>query len=576
MTNKINLWAIVALITPSALLYSQFLGNPLVFDDLPFFYGNNFGEAYSKYSDQVFSFDLRWLPYASFIWTRDLIGEQIIWLHLGNLILHLFTVITLFLFLRRLFELVIPFEVNNKNLPLYWLAFFAALIFSLHPVSVYAVAYLSQRSMLMATLFTLLSWSFFLEGVVRQKHLWLLASVVSYFLAVLSKEHAIMAPAVAFVLLVLISPAPRQQVKLIWPTFVLYGLIGIFVIIQIRLKHQIGQIYEPFGPDFILRLGPDFDPRFIYPLSIITQSALFFKYLWVWIVPSPRLMSVDICQNFTVHLWSWPELAGLIGFIIYPFVASRLLLQKGINGLLGFALLCPWLLFATEISTVRIQEAFVLYRSYIWMAGFFASFPFLCQKLSAKQSIFTLLFVALLMMVLALFRLQTFSHPLLLWDDAVRIVDDKWSCPVIGRILNNRGREYLSLKHYPEAIDDFTIAIKATEAGYKLSGNDPFDLDKNKTSSIPPLRLCINYHNRGLAYLKSKQYQHALYDFNRAIDLIPEGRGDTYIGKAEALECLNDNKAALEIYEFVCSQGNNNACNGQKRLEAKMKLLKLR
>ena len=48
-----------------------------------------------------------------------------------------------------------------------WLAFFGALIFALHPAAVYAVAYLNQRSTLMATLFTLVMWRLFLEGLIR-------------------------------------------------------------------------------------------------------------------------------------------------------------------------------------------------------------------------------------------------------------------------------------------------------------------------------------------------------------------------------------------------------------------------
>jgi hypothetical protein len=567
VTHKNIFLTLLLLIAPATLLYSQFLGNPLVFDDLPFFYGNNFGEAYAKYLNKVFSLDLRWLPYASFVWTRDLIGEQLIWLHLGNLILHLLTVITLFLLLRRLFDLVLP-NTTDKN---YWLAFFAALIFSVHPVSVYAVAYLSQRTMLMATLFTLLSWRFFIEGIIREKQLWLLASVASYFLAVVSKEHAIMAPAVAIVLLVLLKPTPKTEIRRVLPAFVLYGLIGLFVIIQIKLRHQIGQIYEPVGPDFILRLGSDFDPRLVYPLSVLTQSFLFFKYLWVWIIPTPVLMSVDICQNFTTHFWSFKELAAFLAFVAYPVVAWRLVLQKGVNGLLGFALLCPWLMFATEISTVRIQEAFVLYRSYIWMVGFFACVPFLCQKLSSKQSNYALLFIALLMVPLALSRLQTFSHPLLLWDDANRIVKDKWTCPVIGRILNNRGNEFIAISRYSEAIEDFSVAIKATEDGYRQSGNDPFSKDNKEKSAIAPQRLAINYHNRGLAYLKSQHYAEALTDFSKAITLIPNSRADTWIGKAQALAGLKQNLAALEIYAMVCSRGSKNACKEQKELEAKLK-----
>ncbi|MDD2661717.1 MAG: hypothetical protein PHY54_18855, partial [Methylococcales bacterium] len=303
-------------------------------------------------------------------------------------------------------------------------------------------------------------------------------------------------------------------------------------------RHILGRAYEPIAANYISLLGPDFDARLAYPLSILTQSFLFFKYLWVWIAPSPAGMSVDMPQAFAEVFWAWPQTAGLIGFIVYPIIAIRLLLQKGLKGLLGFALLCPWLLFATELSTIRIQESFVLYRSYLWMAGAFAALPFLCQKLSAKQAAITLTFVALLMMPLSWLRLMTFSHPLLLWDDAARQVEDIEEKRLgIDRIFYNRGKELIGVEHYAEAIDDLTKVIE-------LNG----------------LYIGYAYQNRGAAYLGNRQYLLALNDFNKAIELVPMNKAKLYLGKAHTLEGLNDPTAAMQAYKQACSLGLQSAC----------------
>ncbi|MCK9635108.1 MAG: tetratricopeptide repeat protein [Methylobacter tundripaludum] len=531
-----TVFSLFALCFPAALLYSQFFGNPVVFDDIHFFDGS----VHEQYLGKVFSFDLRWLPYATLEWTRSLFGLELIWFRLGNLVLHLAATITLFLFLRRLFEQVLPYnDENSGTLSPHWLAFFGALIFALHPISVYATAYLIQRSTLMATLFALLTWRLFLEGLIRDNYRWLLASTVTYFLAVFSKEHAIMTPAVTIALLLLVNNQPiRQRLMLIWPTFMLYGLIGGFVVLQIKSAHILGQAYEPIAANYISLLGPDFNTRLAYPLSILTQSFLFFKYLWVWIAPSSSGMSVDMPQAFAEGFWSWPQTAGLIGFIVYPIIAIRLLLQKGLKGLLGFALLCPWLLFATELSTIRIQESFVLYRSYLWMVGAFASLPFLCQKLSAKQAAITLTFVALLMMPLSWLRLMTFSHPLLLWDDAARQVENSEGKRLgIDRIFYNRGKELIGVEHYAEAIGDLSKVIE-------LNG----------------LYIGYAYQNRGAAYLGDRQYLLALNDFNKAIELVPTNKAKLYLGKAHTLEGLNDSTAAMQAYKQACSLGLQSAC----------------
>ena len=504
---------------PIALIYSFFLWNPVVFDDDYFFDGS----VHSQYLDKLFSFDLRWLPYATFEWTRSLLGLDLIWFRLGNLLLHLATTITLFLFLRRLFEHVLAVSKQSKaTLSAHWLAFFAALIFALHPVSVYAVAYLTQRSTLMATLFTLLTWHFFLEGLIRESRVWLFASAVAYLFAALSKEHAIMAPAITVALLLLIKNQPiRQYLKLIWPTFVLYGLIGLFIFVQIKSHHLLGQAYEPMAATMLPQFGNSLNASLIYPLSMLTQSFLFFKYLMLWIIPSPTAMSVDMYQDFALRLWQWPQIAGAIGFIIYGVLAIYLLLQKGIKGLLGFALICPWLLFFTEFSTVRIQESFVLYRSYLWMAGAFSALPFLCQKLSAKQATWTLLAVALFMMPLSLFKLKTFSHSFLLWDDAARLVERNREYPIgTERIYYNRGNEFMHLEMYAEAIDDYTKALK-------LGGESSY-----LSSYI--------YQNRGVMYLKSHQNTLAISDLNKVIGYQPkvsQERLDKVIaGKTQALK----------------------------------------
>jgi hypothetical protein len=348
-----------------------------------------------------------------------------------------------------------------------------------------------------------------------------------------------MTPAVTIALLLLVNnQTTRQRLILIWPTFLLYGLIGGFVIYQVKANHVLGQAYEPISANYLSLLGPDFDKRLAYPLSMLTQCFLFFKYLWVWLAPSPAWMSVDMPQAFALRFWSWPEIVGLVGFVVYPIIAFRLLLQRGVKGLLGFALLCPWLLFFTELSTIRIQESFVLYRSYLWMAGAFAALPFLCQKLNAKQAAITLTCVAVFMMPLSWLRLTTFSHPLLLWDDAAQKVENgNEKLLGIDRILYNRGTELVNVKHYAEAVEDLTkvINLKGYYVGYA-------------------------YQNRGSAYLENHQYLLALNDINKAIELLSVNKARLYLGKARALEGLNDKTAAMQAYKQACTLGMQAAC----------------
>ena len=521
----------------TSLLYGWFLWNPVIFDDIYFFDGS----IHAHYLGKAFSLDLRWLPYATFEWTRALLGLDLIWFRLGNLALHIANVVLLFLFLRRLFSAVLPDDQASARgtLSSSWLAFFGALIFALHPVSVYAAAYLNQRSILMATLFTLITWRLFLEGVILGKRSWLLASAAAYFVAVLSKEHAIMAPAVAVAMLLLLHKPSRQLFGKVWPVFLLYGLIGAYVILQKKAGHVLGEAYQNNGPEmlsWLARHKPGFDPDLAYPLSMLTQSFLFFKYLLLWIMPNPAWMSVDMYESFALSFLSWPETAGLLGFILYAIIAVRLLLRRGKQGLLGFAMLGSWLMFATELSTIRIQEPFVLYRSYIWMGCAFALLPVLFGSMPVRRALAVLLGASLLMLPLAWNRLTTFTHPLLLWDDAASLIQDRPYLPGMERVYHNRGLSFYRVKMKQEALGDYNRA-----------------LELNPDYSYV-------YNDRGAVYLDEGRYQEALRDFNKSIELKSD-YARPYLGRGLVFEALHEHSAARADFRKSCELGMAAGCD---------------
>lgn len=509
----------------TGMLYGPFLNNPAVFDDLYYFDGSIHSDAAGSF----FDFNLRWLPYATFEWTLNYFGQQLEPLRLGNLALHAANCSLLFIFLRRFYTIVLP---ADKPLPAQQQAFASALIFGLHPAAVYAVAYLIQRSILLATFFSLLTFCLFLHGIRHRHQRWLLASAATYLLAGFSKEHAIMVPAVIAALLLLVEKPTRQLAVRVGPTFLLYGLAALVIAWSANLGRYAARAYEPNALPYLVL--EHIDPAWAYPLSVVTQASLYFKYLWLWIVPNPAWMSVDMIENFTARLGTWP-IVGLLAFTAYPIIAVRFVLRRGSIGALGFAMLWPWLLFATELATVRIQETFVLYRSYLWMTGAFAAMPYLLQKLSGRQAVLLLTLWAALYVPATWNRLQSFSEPLRLWQDAARLVENRQDNPRIGRIYHNRGVAYLDLKRYAEALRDFDTAAKF----------------------LP--RHSFIYNDRGVVYLETGNYAQALRNFSRAIELKPDYH-NPWLGRAMTYEALGDRSAARLDYSRSCQLGVAEAC----------------
>lgn len=552
---------IVLLILAVFALYSGSLHAPLVFDDLDFFENPN---KIAKYGHFYFGFDLRWLTNATFSWTLNWFGLDIFWLRLGNVILHAANAITLFFLLRRLFQASLADEADSfaKAPSLTWLAFFGALLFALHPVTVYGVAYLVERSILMADLFVLLMLLTYLEGILRGKWQWMIASVLFYFAAVFSKEHSITAPGVALALTFLIRKPSTALLRQLTPYYIFYALIT--VILLLIVKGMLGHPYEPNAIG-MLELSAKKQGLTEFPnsfmLSILTQSSLFFKYLWLWLLPNPAWMSVDMREPFAMSFLSWPYTLGFIAFLAYLGLAIWLLLKRGCMGLLGFALLFPWIMFLTEFSTVRIQEPFVLYRSYLWMPGLFAALPVVfkwllppivgsagatgpasihsngpMEKVRAvaghepnRTSLILLCSLSLMLIPLTLNRLQTFSSVLLLWNDAEKLVHNKTGIFGIERIYYNRGTELGQLKRYEEAIADFSKAISIY----------PFD---------------FAYGNRATAYFFLGKYQEALQDFDRAIALNPDN-ANSYYGRAMTYRAIGNFTAAQNDAKKSCDLG---------------------
>lgn len=514
------------LVLAVAALYGQFLWNPILFDDLPFFMVDNEGkQPVSSYHFALL--ELRSLPYATLAWSKAWFGLDMFHFRVENLLLHAAVVLALFFFLSALFAAVYGEQGKNELSPRS-AAFFAALLFALHPVATYAAGYLVQRTIIMATLFCLLAMLSYVHGSVRQKPLWLWMSVPFYYLAVFAKEHAIMLPAVLLALTMLLHDDWRAKLKQRWALFAALAAIAVFVIL---LRGMLGSVYELNAPEMLR----DTDSKLSYPLSVITQSWLFFKYALLWVFPNPAWMSIDMREPFAQSLLS-PYLLASCAFVAWGVAALWLLLKRGRLGLVGFAMLFPWVMFFTEFAAVRIQEEFVLYRSYLWAVGAFCLLPVIFAKAEARIAMFVLAAIALAMLPISMERLVTFSHPVLLWDDAEKLVKGRADLPGAYRIYYNRGTELIKIDRPDQAIADLKQAL------------------------VLRADLGAAHGNLGAAYINKRDWKNAAASFGSAIDLT-EKAGDAqqprfFYGRAMALEEMGEIGQAQADYKVSCQLAN--------------------
>jgi hypothetical protein len=520
---------LLSLTVAVCLVYLPFLGNEFFFDDLSFFmYG-----AAEHYAGSGFHFDLRWFPYATLGWTVALFSDVVPhFFHLGNLLLHAANAILLFYLLRQLICAVFP--DHHESSMMIWGAWLGVLLFALHPVAVYAVGYVVQRSILMATLFALLTQMAYLRGLLTGKMRWFALAVLCYFLAVFSKEHSVLTPLVLAALTPLLGERNIASKRVLWVTWSAFLLVA--VLVTLRARGIFGAPYEPMAAELFEQQGVLAGTPMLHLLSVLTQTGLFFKYLLLWLLPNVSWMSVDMREPFVASWADWSAWGRFFAFIVYGVAAFRLLLRGGTKGLIGFALLYPWLQFGVELVGIRVQEPFVLYRSYLWMPGLALLIPLLLLQFRQRRTILLLVLgcVAILFISLAWNRLWVFGDKFRIWNDAALLLKNE---TVVGadRIFFNRGQGLMEEQKWEEAARDF-----------------------ERSAAISPQLEPVRY-NLGMAYSKAGHYQEAVDQFEAAISIQPND-GRAYFAEGIALKHLHRNEEAIKKLEQSCKLNNFAAC----------------
>jgi tetratricopeptide (TPR) repeat protein len=507
-------------------IYLPFLSNPLVFDDTIFF-----KSPITYFTNANFDFTFRWFPYTTFGVTWAFFGEAPEVFRIQNLLLHGMNVLLLLLVLRRWIALFVTDSAQQKMAN--WGAWLGALVFACHPLAVYGTGYLMQRSILMATLFTFVMHLAYFRGLLEGDKRYAALAVAAYFLAVFSKEHSIMAPA----LLLLLTWVLRERIKLSRPaliaTWIGFAVVGLMVLL--RAKGVLGQVYEMdaeklIGQEEMLQGMP-----MLHLLSVLTQAGLYFKYCLLMIIPNSAWMSIDMRETFILSWREWTSWLGLFAFISYGIFAWLCLLRRGRVALLGVALLYPWLFFLTEFSTIRIQEMFVLYRSYLWLPGFMLLLPLIFGAMSERKIMLAGAVAALLLVPLSWNRLWIMADNYRLWDEAVQLLhgEDR-----LGAARIYYGRAYFAetdKKDWSRAIEDYKKSLQIT-------------------SAFPPVRLAL-----ARVYAKAGRNQEAFAELDRSIAAYPE-YADAYYAKALMLNGLHDNKGATILLQKSCDLGKDMAC----------------
>ena len=476
-------------------IYLPGWNHELLFDDLRLTDGAIFGNYGS-----LLTFKQRMLSYGSFIWVDLLAGPGWWKQRLVNVGLHLATVAALYALVRDLLERT-RFPEDFESQPHFGMSRKAAVqvgvaLFAVNPMAVYAVAYLVQRSIVMATLFSVLACWCFVRGLSGRGVAWYGLALLSYVAAVLSKEHAVMVAAMAVPLYIHVRRPSWKTVATIAGAST--ALIAVAAVVFFGIYGElIGKLFDQRSLDFaqqLERLSPGITQR-MYPLSILNEAALFFAYGFLWFAPNVMWMSVDMRPAFPLSYMAFPQVLGVVGYVgLWIAALWAVLRRRGALSLAGVALMFPLLLYATEFATVWVQDPFVLYRSYLWAVAVPVLVAIVLTGFQPKTIYVIGCAIGLVFTVLAFERVQSLRDDHTAWGDAAEKIDLKAPANAVGRWrpFLNLGAYHLDRGSLGEAQRSFATA----EALGSLHGSARF--------------------NQGVALQQQKKHAQALTTFAEA------------------------------------------------------------
>lgn len=450
-----GVFAIIAIVAAS--LYGPYLGSPFVFDDGNLFFSSRLTTAAIEPWELV----TRSLPYFTLAWVQTQFGNMEAH-RLASLMLHILVAWQLYRLLEHILvrdtRHGVPADLAARQART--VAAVLALVFVAHPAAVYAAGYLIQRTTVMAALFSLLSLRYLLVALQEGHFVPALRAALMSSLAMLCKEHSVTVPFAALSLVLLLDRINRRTLA-VCAAFLCANLPAVALVFSEGMGF-VGQAYEPRLFDLegeVYGLPPFASAGERWLFSASNQAQLYFHYGLQWLLPSTERMSVDLRVDF-LQPWSHTRAGWQLAlFAAVPLWAGAWALWHGKFRLLAFGLVFSAALFMVELALVRLQEPYVLYRSYIWAIGYFAVAAALARHIPARWLIALAVVTVPFVFMQSRDRLESFSSRAALWEDAAAKLP-KAEVAGASRIFFNRGNERFQQGNTSGALADIDKAIE--------------------------------------------------------------------------------------------------------------------
>jgi len=390
--------------------------------------------------------------------------------HSVNIVFHVLNTLLVFFLFYKI----------GKN---YLIAGFTALLFSIHPMHIEAVAWVTSRKEVLYSFFylcSIISYLYYKELQTennKNKNLkYYIISVLLFILSVLSKPVAVTLTPV----LILIDYLQEGKFSLKQ----IYNKIP-FIIISVGFSLV---TYLTFS------LG-----RAVGSTSNIMTSILVFFYSIVFYLQK-LVLPVGLSPVYPFPSDSSLPLIYYVSPIIILVLISAIYKYFRHDKYIIFAFLffivtilpVTQLIPVKNTSIVFDRFTYIPYLGFFFMLGYYFNGLYTRKILNAQNGRTAIIFFTVLVFIifsyLSYTRAGVWNNDVSLWTDSI----EKYPESPIGYF--NRGEYYYRLKDYNKAIGDYTQSIK---------------IDSSNTDF---------FNNRGMAYRDAGDYDKAVYDFHKALE----------------------------------------------------------
>ncbi len=449
--------------------------------------------------------------------------------HLGNVLLFSLIVLMLFVFLQLLF-----FEFNVL------IPFFISLLFAAHPIHTEVVANIKSRDELLSFLHILITFIFLLKYVKSDKKIWLLLSVPSFYLALLSKETAMVSLALAPFILFYKNKSISKSI------YISTGLLIIIAGLFLFQKQMLMGTLTGAVPEDIINY-----PYLELNTRIATSFVIFVRCLWLLIFPFN--LKYDYSYN-SIPGSDWQSPMTYLGFLLFIGILYLIFQNRNKNqhysiaGILFLFTLAPAFGFILLRGGI-MAERFLFAPSLgfiVWLVFALAkSFHFSTKEVPGFSwtKNFKNSFSYLILFIALVFAGKTYSRNFSWKNNFTLFAEDIKINALSAQNHRHLGSEYINkaikekdeiLKRdfYNKGIGELRKALRIHptfgDAYFKLGvahhavylNNDSAIYYYTKATETAP-GYAVSYNNLGIIYQNLQQNELASYYYNKAIEVNP-------------------------------------------------------